>query len=180
MSDPGDVAGALPERALGALVARARHGALATLAREPQGWPFASLVALAFDRRARPLFLLSRLAEHTKNLEVCTRASLLVAERERARERGHDREHGGEDVDRDPLAAPRVTLVGSCARVSVAEEPEGRATFVAAHPEASAYAAFSDFGVWRLEIESARWVGGFGRIAWLPRDAYERACSGGG
>src|SRR5579885_2609522 len=84
-----------------ALARRARFGALATVARDPAGWPFATLVAVAFDGRGRPLLLLSRLAEHTKNLEACDRASLLV----------------GEDGPGDPLAGGRMTLVGTCARV---------------------------------------------------------------
>ena len=44
-----------------------RLGALATLAREPAGTPFASLVAYALDAAGNPLFFLSRLAEHTAN-----------------------------------------------------------------------------------------------------------------
>src|ERR1700760_4577119 len=79
------------------LAARARIGSLATVARDPAGHPFATLVAMAVDGAGRPLLFLSALAEHTKNLRADERASLLV----------WDAAASG-----DPLAAERVTLVG--------------------------------------------------------------------
>ena len=138
------------------LAGRARFGSLATTAREPAGWPFATLVAVAFDARGRPLLLLSRLAEHTKNLEASDRASLLVTE------------HG----EADPLAAGRMTLVGTCARVPDGERDAALTAFLAVHPEASSYAGFADFGLWRLEVAQARWIGGFGRMKWIDAEAY--------
>src|ERR1051325_1484303 len=79
------------------LVAQISTGTLCTLADEPEGYPYGSFVTVAFDR-GNPIFLISRLAEHTKNLERDPRASLLVAERRSA----------------DPLANGRVTLLGPC------------------------------------------------------------------
>src|SRR5262245_35580826 len=61
------------------LVAQISTGTLCTLALEPQGYPYGSFVTVAFDNGG-PIFLISRLAEHTKNLERDPRASLLVAE----------------------------------------------------------------------------------------------------
>lgn len=85
-------------------------GTLCTLALEPAGYPYGSFVTVAFDGGA-PIFLISRLAEHTKNLERDPRASLLVAE-------------GG---SADPLANGRVTMIGQCTRV----EREGGTALVA-------------------------------------------------
>src|SRR6185369_2521068 len=82
------------------LIAQITTGTLCTLAIEPEGYPYGSFVTVAFDR-GTPIFLISRLAEHTKNLERDPRASLLVAE-------------GGAA---DPLANGRVTMLGSCSRV---------------------------------------------------------------
>jgi putative heme iron utilization protein len=137
----------------------ARFGALATLSRDPVGWPFATLVAIAFDARARPLLLLSRLAEHTKNLEACARASLLVSA-------------SGGAGSPDPLAQERMTLVGECARVQAQEDGAARARFLEVHPEAAGYAAFADFGVWRIEVAHVRWVGGFGKMEWVSGEEY--------
>jgi hypothetical protein len=44
-----------------------------------KGYPYCSFVTVAFDNR-NPIFLISGLAEHTKNLERDPRASLLTPE----------------------------------------------------------------------------------------------------
>ena len=89
----------LSERAR-TLVASISTGTLCTLALEPEGYPYGSFVTVAFDE-GNPIFLISALAEHTKNLARDPRASLLVAE-------------GG---SADPLANDRVTMLGPCTRV---------------------------------------------------------------
>lgn len=61
------------------LVAQISTGTLCTLALDPEGYPYGSFVTVAFES-ADPIFLISGLAEHTKNLERDPRASLLVAE----------------------------------------------------------------------------------------------------
>ncbi|HEY8428779.1 MAG TPA: DUF2470 domain-containing protein [Sandaracinaceae bacterium] len=139
------------------LAASRTEGALSTLARDPAGHPYASHVIYAMDG-ARPIFLLSRLAEHTQNLEADARASLLVVEPE---------------GDEAALARGRVTLVGSCRRVEDRASVEER--FLARHPDARAYAGFADFAYYALDVESARWVGGFGRMSWIDRAAWEAA-----
>jgi len=142
------------------LASRARYAALGTVARDRGGWPFVTLVAVAFDASARPLMCLSRLAEHTKNLLACPRASLLVSEA---------------DASPTPLAAGRMTLVGECTPMADDEAQRVRAVFLAVHPDASAYASFADFAWWRMEVAHARWVGGFGRMDWVDGGAYASA-----
>ncbi len=126
------------------LVRAARTAALGTLLDD--GTPYASLVKPASDMAGRPIILVSRLAWHTRNLEADGRASLLFA---------------APALDRDPLEAARVTAIGRlapCARDACAER------FLACHPDAAAYAAFSDFSFWRMEVERCHAVAGFGRI----------------
>jgi heme iron utilization protein len=82
------------------LVAQISTGTLCTLALEPEGYPYGSFVTVAFDN-GNPIFLISGLAEHTKNLERDPRGSLLMAERSSA----------------DPLANGRVTILGPCTHV---------------------------------------------------------------
>ena len=74
------------------LVSQLTTGTLCTLAADPAGYPYGSFVTVAFDN-GTPVFLVSTMAEHTRNLQQDPRASLLVAE-------------GGAD---DPLANGRVT-----------------------------------------------------------------------
>jgi putative heme iron utilization protein len=129
------------------LLRTVRAGALATLDGQG-GFPFASLVTVATDLDGSPLLLLSRLAAHTRNLEADSRASLLLSQ-------------GGKG---DPLAHPRLTVVGRVARV---DEPHIRARFLARHPKATLYADFPDFSFWRMELQGVHLNGGFARAAEL-------------
>jgi heme iron utilization protein len=144
------------------LCEHARVAALGTIARNVPEHPFVTLVTVAFDRKGRALLLLSRLAEHTANLEACSHASLLVTEAA---------DGGGVD----PLALGRVTLVGSCGRVPAGDVDACQRTFLGRHPEASAYAGFADFSFFGLEPAHVRYVGGFGRMSWVAAKTYSDA-----
>jgi len=126
------------------LVRAARSASLASLM--PDGSPYGSLVNVATDQRGRPLLLISSLAWHTRNLAADGRASLLVA---------------GEDRFPDRLEGPRVTVMG---RFSPVAADEARDRYLARHPSAALYVGFKDFGWWRMEVEQAHAVAGFGRI----------------
>jgi heme iron utilization protein len=139
------------------LVSQIATGTLCTLALEPEGYPYGSFVTVAFDE-GHPIFLISGLAEHTKNLERDPRASLLVAE-------------GGAD---DPLANGRVTLLGPCTRVE-GDGGRARAAFLAAHPNAAYYADFRDFAFWMLHVYAIRYIGGYGRMSWIDKADWQAA-----
>jgi len=128
-------------------------GTLCTVAVEPAGYPYGSFVTVALAD-GHPVFLISEMAEHTKNLRRDSRASLLVAQ-------------GGAE---DPLANARVTLVGECTPI---EHPEAaRATFLERHPNAGYYVDFKDFNLWRLQVAAVRYIGGYGRMSWVDADAW--------
>jgi putative heme iron utilization protein len=139
------------------LVAQISTGTLCTLALEPEGYPYGSFVTVAFEK-GNPIFLISALAEHTKNLEQDPRASLLVAESGSA----------------DPLANGRVTMLGPCTRVE-GDGGSARAAFLAAHPNSTYYANFPDFGFWKLHVESVRYIGGYGRMSWIGKAEWQAA-----
>ncbi len=141
------------------LVAAIATGTLCTLAKEPAGFPYGSFVTFAMAG-PDPIFFISEMAEHTKNLRVDPRASLLVAE-------------GG---GTDPLANGRVTLLGR-ARVLAAgaERDTAQAAYLEAHPTAAYYVDYADFGFWRLDVESLRYIGGYGRMSWVPIDEWRRS-----
>lgn len=125
----------------------------ATLATSLDGWPYASLVLTALDHAAHPLLLLSDLAEHTKNLKADARASLLF---------------DGTAGRDDPLTGARVTVVG---RIKRLEDKPLMARFCARHPSAQFYAGFKDFNLYRLVVERAHLVAGFGKIDWVEASA---------
>jgi hypothetical protein len=143
------------------LVEQSKLAALSTLSLRPDGFPYGSLVAHATDARGRPLFLLSALAEHSKNLAACDRASLLVVD----------------PTATSIVAAPRVTLVGHCHRVDAGELEDVRARYVSAHPEAATWFAdhLHDYALYRLEPIELRVIVGFGRLSWVTPDEYAHA-----
>jgi heme oxygenase (biliverdin-IX-beta and delta-forming) len=139
------------------LLASVATGTLCTLTREPAGYPYGSLTTFALVD-GDPIFLISELAEHTRNLHADGRASLLVAESRPG----------------DPLANGRVTLLGHCTPVAEAREAV-RAAYLGRHPGAAGYADFKDFAFWRLSVSGVRYIGGYGRMSWVDVDAYRDA-----
>ncbi len=113
------------------------------------GWPYGSLVLVACDHAARPILLISTLAEHTKNILRDDRVSLMF---------------DGTAGYRERLTGPRVTVMG---RAIKAENDHARQRFIARHPSASFYAGFGDFAFYHVEPERAHIVAGFGRIDWV-------------
>jgi len=86
---------------------------------------------------------------NTRNLTADPRASLLFSS-----------DFGAAD----PLTLARVTLLGSVAPTA---DATARSNFLTRHPAAAAYADFGDFGFYRLKVERAHFIGGFGRIVEL-------------
>jgi putative heme iron utilization protein len=122
------------------------HAALATTL---AGRPYVSLVASACAIDASPILFLSDLAQHTRNLVADPLVSLLFEDT------------GGHP---DPLAGPRLTLLGRAERY---DDAHAAARFMARHPASAAYAGFADFHLYRVVVERGHLVAGFGRIAWI-------------
>jgi putative heme iron utilization protein len=134
------------------LLRLSRTGALATL-NCGSGAPLTTWVGCASDFDGAPLFLLSTLAQHTRNIAADPRASLLLAS---ASDRG------------DPLNHPRVSLGGPVLPHSA---PPARRRYLQRNPKAKLYAAFADFAMYRMRVESVHYNGGFGRAGALtPAD----------
>jgi putative heme iron utilization protein len=128
-----------------------RSAALATLVPDTRQ-PFATLVNVATAPDAGPILLLSELAAHRRHLSADPRLSLLFY----APGRG------------DPLAHPRLTILGRARRIDDAERRAAlRARFLAYHPKSALYADFPDFAFFLVEMESVHLNGGFGRAALL-------------
>ena len=143
------------------LVASQTRGALSTIALDPAGTPFGSVVTYGLDARGNPWFFVSTLAEHTRNLEADSRASLLLVEEA----------PGGAD----PLASGRVTLLGAVADVDEPDErAAARSAYLAANPSAF-YVDYGDFRCLRLDVAAVRYVGGFGRMSWVDVEDYRAA-----
>ncbi len=145
--------GEQPGQTVRQLMRRAGRAALATaLARDSSAWPYASLVLVTLDHDASPILLLSDLADHTRNIAADPRVALLF---------------DGTAGWRDPLAGARACVLG---RVEPAPSTHLLGRYIARHPGAEAYAGFTDFKLYRVTVERAHLVAGFGRIHWIEAD----------
>jgi putative heme iron utilization protein len=134
------------------LMRDARTAALATV--DPAGAPLSTLVAVTDDGRGRPLFFLSSLSEHTRNLRGRPDASVLIAP-------------GGTSMDR-----PRLTLSGRIRWLEGGEAEAAKARFLSTHDEAQQWVALKDFAPALLELVAVRFVGGFARAQTMSVDDY--------
>jgi putative heme iron utilization protein len=133
-----------PKAAAKKLLRETRSGALATLMCG-SGDPYCSLVNVGSAPDGSPLLLLSRLAVHTKNLLADPRISLMLDERKQG----------------DPLQGARVMLMGTAV---ASDQANDRRRYLARNPEAELFAGFADFGFYRMALQAAHLVAGFGRI----------------
>ena len=143
---PGETAS--PETTSRRLI-RACDRALLSTALVGSGWPYGSLVMAACDHAARPLLLISDLAQHTKNLGADTRASLLF--------------DGTVGMD-NPLTGARVTVTG---HLAPSEDSALIARYTARHPGSEMYLGFADFHLYEMTVDRAHIVAGFGAIHWI-------------
>jgi putative heme iron utilization protein len=130
---------------------RRRHGVLCTLSRRFEGHPYGSVVPFVLDHAARPVILVSRLAEHTRNLESDSRVSLLA---------------NGEE--RDVQAGARLTMVGEA---SPGKEIAS-ARYLSYVPGADRLLALGDFLFWTIAARALRFIGGFGDVRWISAGDY--------
>jgi hypothetical protein len=139
----------IPSHAPLHLLHTAAVGTLATHARQPEGFPYPSILPFAPDRQHRPTILVSRLAEHTHNLIADPRAGFLVVDA----------------PDGDVLSAPRATLLGTFEPVD--STPEVVQRYLRYHPDAERYLVLGDFTFWTMRLERLRYIGGFGAMGWV-------------
>lgn len=118
---------------------------------EPEtGMPLVSRIAIAAHADGSPFFLASDLSFHSRALARDSRASILVGE---------------PPAKGDPLAFPRVTVIGHIAKLARKDpaHAERRASWLAKHPKSQLYVDFGDFFFWTLTVERAHLNGGFGK-----------------
>ena len=117
---------------------------------EPEsGFPLVSRIGVSIDADGAPLFLASELSGHSKALEADPRCSILFGE---------------PPAKGDPLAFPRVTVIGKIVKLN-RDEPAHearRAGYLEKHPKAALYIDFGDFHFFKIRIERAALNGGFG------------------
>lgn len=126
-----------------------QSGILSTISVKFEGYPFGSVAPFVLDHDGQPLLLISTIAEHTKNIIANSKASLLVFA-------------GSEDLH----ANARLTLLGEVEQTDK-NDPSLRARYLRYFPAAGQYFAMHDFYFYRIQIQHARYIAGFGNMGWL-------------
>lgn len=130
--------------------------ALATASVKHEGFPFASQVAYALLqdaqgsslKRETPIFLLSALSVHSKNLRKNSKASLLI--------------QSGASVEQS-----RVSLMGNIQPLEDSAVDEARRSYLTQHPDAVTWVSFGDFKFYAMSIVDCYVVAGFGKAGWV-------------
>ncbi|NMG43109.1 pyridoxamine 5'-phosphate oxidase [Aromatoleum toluvorans] len=135
------------------LLHEAGHATLATHSTQLAGYPYATALPCVVDEAHRPLFCISLLAEHTKNLLADPRASLSVV--------------GAENGNIQ--AGARMTLIGDVERFE--PSPELVARYLRYQPDAKQYLEL-DFAFFRLHPKRIRFIGGVGRMGWIEEERW--------
>lgn len=131
-------------------------GTLATHSLQLPGYPFASALPFAPDESHRPVFLVSGLAEHTKNLMADRRASFLIT-------------GSGEPV----LAGSRMTLLGDAVHIEPTAELQAR--YLRYQPDADQYLSLGDFAFFAFQPKRVRYIGGFAQMGWIEEADWHEA-----
>lgn len=143
-----------------ALMREAAAGLLATHAVAVPGYPLGSLVPFVLTPEGRCVVYVSRIAQHTKNFEQDPRVSLTATEADLTGASG------------DPQAFGRVSVLGDVRRLEGAEREAARARYETFFPESRGHAGVHDFDYWQIEPVRVRYIGGFGAIHWIEREAF--------
>ena len=136
------------------LLLKEYRGVLATHSKSMPGFPFGSVVPYCLDEQGRPLILISRIAQHTHNLQKDPKCSMLVGER------------GAEDVQ----AVGRLTYLAEARKLEDSGAIEAAAErYYRYFPDSQNYHKAHDFDFWVLEPVRHRYIGGFGAIHWIDQ-----------
>ncbi len=149
----------LAERAR-TLVALGGESSLSTLSKKHPGFPFGSMMPYASAADGRPLFLISSMAVHTRNLKEEPRCSLFITRSEQ----------GG-----PKLGSARISLIGTAEILPDDEREALQDVYLARHPDSKQWVSFGDFAIYRMNIVDVYYVGGFGVMGWVTAEEYAKA-----
>lgn len=137
------------EKILARLLKTTRVAALGT---SRNSIPFVSMVSVALSEDGSAFYIhVSRLAQHTRDMEADPRVSLLLVETD--------------DGRADPQTLARLTVQCRAEKVERSDETYAsvQTIYLRRFPASAQFFSFGDFGLWKLIPEKARFVAGFAR-----------------
>jgi len=130
----------------------ANSAILSTISKKFQGYPFGSFITYVSDKNRTLFIYTSDIAQHTINLKNDSKSCVTLFKL---------------DTDLDKQNSSRLTLIGDLAEVPKYDLADCKKRFEKFLPQSKQYASMHDFNFYKLKISQARWIGGFGEIAWL-------------
>ena len=140
------------------LLRNSSEGVLSTISVRNEGYPYGSFVTYISDVDRSVVIYASNIAQHTINLKENSKSCLTLFKI---------------DDDLDKQNSSRMTLIGDLQSLPEKEIDETRKRFEEFLPESRKYASMHDFNFYRLHIDQIRWIGGFGKIAWLDNKEWK-------
>lgn len=131
------------------------QGILCTNSRDMPGYPFGSVVPYILDKRGQPVILISTIAQHTRNIVVNNKVSLIVTE--------------GEADDLQTVG--RVTCVGDAHKLEEMEQ-DAMDRYYEYFPQSRDYHKTHDFDFYTIAVSRVRYIGGFGDIHWIEPNQF--------
>lgn len=144
-----------PAQEARAFARNCHHGVLSTLSKRLEGFPFGSVSPFILDPEGHPIILISDIAEHSRNLQADSRCSLIL-----------------QPFAEDMQSTGRITVIGHAEVLSADDKAALGPAYLHQFPQAADYFAMHDFRFWRIRPLKVRWIGGFGRIHWISREAW--------
>lgn len=138
------------------LIRRMDAGVLSTHSVEAEGYPFGSLTPFVASHEGRPVLLVSEMAQHTRNIRADSRVCLTVYD----------------PGEKDKLASSRVSIMGNGAPVPDEDRDMLAERYFAFFPGSREFESSLDFRFYWIEPFRVRFVSGFGRIHWLPKEGW--------
>ena len=132
------------------LMRNCREGVLSTVSKKYEGYPFGSFVTFISGADRSIIFYASDIAQHTINLKNNSKACITLFNLSEG----------------DKQDSARLSLMGDVKKIDKDVEEISR-QFIEFFPESSQYSNMHDFNFYKLNISQVRWIGGFGKIAWL-------------
>ena len=141
------------------LFRNSKSGVLSTISKKNKDYPFGSFVTFASFINRIPVFYLSDIAEHTKNLNYKAHGCLTIV--------------SSSNKKNDQQNNERLSLMGDLVKIKENEVKNLKEKFHALRPESKNYENFHGFNFYKLIINKVRWIGGFGKIGWLDEDNWK-------
>ena len=129
-------------------------GVLSTHSIDVEGYPFGSIAPYTLNYDGEPAILISDIAQHTRNIKQNNKVSLTVFDH----------------LAEDPQSGGRLTWIGDADKIDESDL-DTRDRYLRYFPSAESYFETHDFSFYRIGLRRARFIGGFGEIYWVEREA---------